>query len=210
MLKYSNNNFIILILYYTYLVRVGSLILELNKLEFEKGESLMEIYRRITVVIACIVAIICMVCLWNIEDITGQAKLYPISEEVFSNLEQKALNVAKTFDVNQSKIEYTNNELIVVVDSDNAKVKAKIPVSIELQGIEEDNLNLSATLNYNETTYERTSEVKPLWQWVLLYSAMTALLAFTLWAFFEAIGIIVSGIFYFFKLFKLLFSKKND
>ena len=170
----------------------------------------MEIYERISKVIACILAIVCMACCWNLEDVSKNAKLYPVPEEVYSNLEEDTLKVAKTFDENQGKIEYTNKELIVVVESDIAKVKAKIPISIKLQGIEEDNMKLSATLNYNETTYERTSEVKPLWQWILCYLAMTVLLAYVLWAIFEAIGLIVSGIFCLFKLFKKLFSKKND
>jgi len=177
-----------------------------------------EMYERIIKFVSAVIAICCMVWLWNSYDLYETSQRYLIKEIEYESLENYALETAKNLkeeDINISKEEiarrkkdnykvveewYVNDNFYVKVQSDIAEVVASIPVSTIEKSRDVDTVDFSITYEYTKATYTRKATIHHLIEYIGMAVVVTVSLALIFYMILFCIGAVVAGIILLIKL----------
>ena len=149
----------------------------------------MKIYRNIVIIVSIAVGFLFSMWLFNVADFMECASNYPVTEEHYDMLKENAIKVAKTLDNNAiegegiSATHKIDNDMISVqVNSKIATVKAKIPISIQLEKGE--NIKINSEIKYEDVKWEKTSNIYPKWFYILLLLFMSLVIAWAIYMIF--------------------------
>lgn len=99
----------------------------------------------------------------------------PVTEEYYEILKEDAMNVAKTLDksvLNDEKLTadfyFSEDELIVTVESLKAKITAKIPISNHSLNIEDGKIKSQGIAEFENVYYEEVNQLQPAWYYIFM------------------------------------------
>lgn len=134
----------------------------------------MKIYRIIVIVLALILGISFSTFLFFF-DTTQTAINDPVTEEYYEFLKANSLKVAKTLDKSVLNDEtltadfyFSQDELIVIVESMKAKITAKIPISNHSLNIEDETIKCQGLAEFENVKYEEENKLQPAWWYILM------------------------------------------
>lgn len=160
----------------------------------------MKVYRTIVIVIA-ILASISFFTFGLFAPCTQVAIHNPPTKEYYDQLKEEAMKVAKKLDRNALTDEtltadfyFNENELVVIVESMQAKLTAKIPMSAASYNIEDDTIIFKGICEFENVKYEGKNLIDPAWYYILL----------------AIFGALFSGIMIYLLLLKVWHPKTND
>ena len=154
-----------------------------------------EIYRAIVTVLAILCGI--FVALWlNSMPAAQTAIQAPVTEEYFEMLQNTAMDVARTLDVEvvtdktlTADFSYNETELVVTIKSFKAKVIASIPVSNCELNIENGEFTSHGIAEFEKVEFENVSNLKPAWCYMVISIFAGALATSVIWNVFFKIWI---------------------
>lgn len=127
----------------------------------------MKVYRIIVIVVALILGI-SFTTLVFFGPNTQAAINEPVTEEYYELLKENALKVAKTLDKNNLNDEtltadfyFSEDELVVTVESMKAKLTAKIPILNHSLNVEDGTIKSQGTADFENVEYEEENQLNP-------------------------------------------------
>lgn len=149
-----------------------------------------EIYRAIVTVLAILSGI--SVGLWLIFMPAAQTAIKdPVTEEYFEMLQNTAMDVARTLDVEivtdetlTADFSYKENEIVVTIKSFKATVIAHIPISNNEFNIEEGEVVIHGIAEFEKVEFENAINLQPAWWYMVESIIVGALVAFAVWEIF--------------------------
>lgn len=134
----------------------------------------MKVYRIIVIVVAIILGVSFTTSIFLRPD-TQAAINEPVTEEYYDLLKENALNVAKT--LNKAVITdetltadfyFSEDELVVTVESIKAKLTAKIPISNHSFNVENGTIISKGTAEFENIEYVEQNQLNPAWYYIVM------------------------------------------
>ncbi len=150
----------------------------------------MKIYRIIVIIVAILIGVSFSVFLFFAPKV--QAAIHnPTTEEDYDLLKEEAMKVAKTLDRSALTDEmltadfYINEEeLVVTVASDKARLTAKIPISNKSFSIEDNTINSKGICEFENVKYEKENFLLPIWLYIMLIISLSIIAGYSVYFFF--------------------------
>jgi len=161
----------------------------MNKLEIEKGETQMKIYRNIALVVSFILGVSFGIYLFFFSPNVQMAINDPVTKEDYELLKENALEVAKTLDkdaLNDKTLTADFNleteKLVVTVESIKAKVTANIPFLRQQVQLEDETIIVKGTVEFEKVEFVEKSKIQAVWWYGGMSSIATILVIVSMYA----------------------------
>ncbi len=141
--------------------------------------------RIIAIVIAILVGTFVFAFLFFASPAAQTAIHNPPTEEHYELLKEEALRVAKTLDKNYltdetltANLYFSEDELVVIVESVQAKLTARIPIENYSLSAENNTIKFKAICEFENVEYEKKDLVESVWFYFALSIAMGLLIGY--------------------------------
>lgn len=115
----------------------------------------------------------------------------PVTQEYYEMMKENAMNVARTLDDNVLNDEtltadfyFSEDELVVTVESFKAKVISKIPISNHAFNIEDGAIAFQGNIEFEKVEYEEENELEPAWWYIVTTIGLSAIVAYAVYKLF--------------------------